>query len=80
VVAEDNSGDVCSVQGGVDLVPSGSATPVQVLIKAGHYREMISATNKDRLELYGEGAGKTSIRYFNSDNLNIRPPSSSAAP
>jgi pectin methylesterase-like acyl-CoA thioesterase len=70
VVAEDNSGDVCSVQGGVDLAPSGSSTPVQVLVRAGHYREMVSATKKDRLELYGEGAGKTSIRYFNSNNLN----------
>jgi hypothetical protein len=70
VVAQDNSGDVCSVQGGLDLVPSSSKTPVQVLVRPGYYREMLGAQNKNNLRLYGAGTGKTILRYFNSNNLN----------
>jgi len=70
LVAADNSGDVCSVQGGLDLVPSNSKTPVQVLVKAGYYREMVSAKNKNNLRLYGEGVGKTTLRYCNNNNFN----------
>ena len=70
VVAQDNSGDVCSVQGGLDLVPSGSKTAVQVLVKPGYYREMLAAKNKNNLRLYGAGVGKTFIRYMNCNNLN----------
>jgi len=70
VVAGDNSGDVCSVQGGIDLVPSNSKTDVQVLVKAGYYREMVAAKNKNNLRLYGAGTGKTFLRYCNNNNLN----------
>lgn len=69
-VAQDNSGDVCSIQGGLDLVPSGSKTPVQVLVKPGYYREMVAAKNKNNLRLYGAGVGKTFVRYLNNNNLN----------
>ncbi|MEN9355417.1 MAG: hypothetical protein RL318_2742 [Fibrobacterota bacterium] len=70
VVAEDNSGDVCSVQGGLDLVPSNSKTPVQVLVKPGYYREMVAAKGKNNLRLYGAGVSKTFLRYMNCNNLN----------
>jgi pectin methylesterase-like acyl-CoA thioesterase len=70
VVAQDNSGDVCSVQAGLDLVPSSSKTAVQVLVKPGYYREMLAARNKDNLRLYGAGVGNTFVRYMNCNNLN----------
>lgn len=74
IVAADNSGDACSIQGGIDLVPSGSRTPVQVLVLPGYYREMVSAARKDRLQLFGAGAERTFIRYRNSNNLNAGTP------
>jgi pectin methylesterase-like acyl-CoA thioesterase len=70
VVAQDNSGDVCSIQAGIDLVPSSSATAVQVLVRPGYYREMLAAKNKNNLRLYGSGEGKTFVRYLNNNNLN----------
>jgi len=70
LVADDNSGDVCSIQGGLDLVPSGSASAVQVLVRAGYYRRDFAAQKKNNLQLYGEGSAKTVVRYLNSNNLN----------
>jgi|GEM_PF-2111665 len=70
IVADDNSGDVCSIERGIELVPSNSKTPVQVLVRAGYYREMIAAKSKSQLQLYGAGTDQTFIRYFNSNNLN----------
>jgi len=70
IVAADNSGDVCSIEKGLELVPSSSKTPVQVLVRPGYYREMIAAKNKSNLQLYGAGNTQTFIRYFNSNNLN----------
>jgi len=70
VVAQDNSGDACSIQGGIELAPSGSKSPVQILVKPGYYREMVAAKNKNNLRLYGAGVGKTFLRYLNCNNLN----------
>jgi len=72
VVAQDNSGDACSVQGGIDLAPTGSKTPVQILVKPGYYREMVAAAKgKNNLRLYGAGVGKTFVRYMNCNALNL---------
>jgi len=70
VVADDNSGDVCTIERGIELVPSSSTSAVQVLVKPGYYREMIAAKSKNKLQLYGAGTNKTFIRYLNSNNLN----------
>jgi pectin methylesterase-like acyl-CoA thioesterase len=70
VVAQDNSGDACSIQGGVDLAPSNSKTEVRVLVKPGYYREMVAAKSKNNLHLYGAGISRTFVRYWNSNNLN----------
>lgn len=70
LVAEDNSGDVCSIQEAVNLVPAKSTTPVHVLVKPGYYREMIASKDKDNLRIYGAGSTKTFVRYYNSNNFN----------
>jgi len=70
VVASDNSGDVCSIQEGLDLVSTSSKTTVQVLVRSGYYREMFTAGGKNHLELYGAGVDSTIVRYFDNNNLN----------
>ncbi|HSQ42171.1 MAG TPA: pectinesterase family protein [Fibrobacteraceae bacterium] len=70
VVASDNTGDVCTIERGLELVPSNSSSTVQVLVRPGYYREVISAKNKRNLQLYGAGTEKTFIRYLNCNNLN----------
>jgi len=41
VVALDNPGDFCSVQGSIDAIPAANATPVKVTLKNGTYREIV---------------------------------------
>jgi pectate lyase len=70
VVAQDNSGDVCSVQGGLNLVQSSNNEAGYVLVQPGYYREMVASKGKKNIHLYGAGREKTFIRYYNSNNLN----------
>ena len=41
VVSADNRGDFCSVQGAIDFVPAGNATPFAIDVKPGTYNEIV---------------------------------------
>ncbi len=65
VVAQDGSGDFRTVQEAINACPDYSHEIVtNIYIKEGIYEEMVTIPhNKFRLRIYGDGAGKTIIRY-----------------
>ncbi len=69
-VAQDNSADVCSIQGGLDLIEEDNSGPSYLWIKSGYYREMAAQKGKNNIYLYGTGANQSFIRYYNSNHLN----------
>jgi pectin methylesterase-like acyl-CoA thioesterase len=69
-VALDGSGDTCTVQGALDRVPAGNATPIVITIKAGNYRELVYAAGKNNVTLHGEDRERTVIGYANNENCN----------
>jgi pectin methylesterase-like acyl-CoA thioesterase len=71
-VAADGSGDFCTVQGAVDWVPAGNATPRRIFIKNGVYQEIVYVTNKAHLTFAGEDRKKTVIEYANNEGFNYR--------
>jgi pectin methylesterase-like acyl-CoA thioesterase len=68
-VAADGAGDVCTVQGAIDAVPSPNTTPVTVTIAPGLYREIVFVSAKSQLTLRGADRAGTVIAYANNDAL-----------
>ncbi len=69
VVAQDGSGDFCSVQGAVDHVPPANAERVVIEIKSGVYREIVFINQRPLTTLRGESRSETIISYPNNDAL-----------
>jgi pectin methylesterase-like acyl-CoA thioesterase len=69
-VAADGSGDFASIQGAIDFVPDGNATPTTILIRNGTYHELVCFTNKNALTFQGEDRKKTIIAYANNNTFN----------
>ena len=69
-VATDGSGDTCTVQGAIDLVPASNAQPMVITVKKGTYREMVYASTKNFVTLRGEDREQSIIAYANNDNCN----------
>jgi hypothetical protein len=70
VVAADGTGDFCTVQGAVDFVPAGNATPRLITIRNGVYREIVNVNNRHRLTFRGQDRAGTVIGYDNNAYLN----------
>ena len=62
IVAKDGSGEYTRIQEAVDAVPEGTGEPVQILVKAGEYREKL-IIHRDGIRLTGEGPEKTVIAF-----------------
>ncbi|MGJ4940827.1 pectinesterase family protein [Bradyrhizobium sp. HKCCYLS1011] len=78
-VAADGRGDVCTVQGAIDLVPANNARPVTIAVKPGTYNEIdyVSA-DKPFITVRGEDRDATVIQYPNNDHFNVAPVSNSS--
>ena len=69
-VAADGTGDTCTVQGAIDLVPASNATPMVITLKKGTYREIVYASTKNFVTLRGEDRDQSIIAYANNENCN----------
>ena len=69
-VALDGTGDTCTVQGAIDLVPANNTTPIVITLKKGTYRELVYASTKSNLTLRGEDREQSIIGYANNENCN----------
>jgi pectin methylesterase-like acyl-CoA thioesterase len=74
VVALDNTGDFCSVQGAIDAIPAANATPVKVTLKNGTYREIVFINGKNQITLHGQERKSTIIAYANNNTLQSQAP------
>lgn len=73
-VAQDGSGDFCTVQGAVDAVPAGNRRPVRIEVAAGTYREILYiSADRPHLTIQGAGRGRTVLSYDNNNQLNGLP-------
>jgi len=69
-VAADGTGDTCTVQAAIDLVPASNTTPMVITLKKGTYRELVVATAKNFVTLRGEDREQSIIAYANNENCN----------
>jgi hypothetical protein len=69
-VALDGTGDTCTVQGAIDLVPAGNTTPITITLGRGTYRELVYASNKSYVTLRGEDREQSIIAYANNESCN----------
>jgi len=68
-VATNGSGDFCSIQGALDVIPAGGAAAT-VTVQPGVYHEVIHATSKNNLTLHGVDRKATVIDATNNNNMN----------
>jgi len=66
VVAQDGSGEYKTVQAAIDAIPAGNTTPVEIFIKKGIYKEVVTLPKgKDGVRFKGEDKDGTIITYNN---------------
>ena len=71
IVSADDSGDFCTVQGGIDFAPTNAANPFFVNVLPGTYNEINYVnSNKPFITVRGYDRDKTVIQYANNANLN----------
>ncbi|CAL5083995.1 unnamed protein product [Urochloa decumbens] len=64
VVAQDGTGHSRTVQGAVDMVPTGNRRRVKILVRPGIYREKVTVPiTKPFVSLIGMGTGRTVITW-----------------
>src|SRR5215467_2861598 len=70
-VAADGSADFETVQGAIDLVPSGNAGPVRITVRKGTYTEIVYlGAAQPFVTIRGEDRDGTVIQYANNNNFN----------
>lgn len=71
VVAQDNSGDFTTVQEAFDAIPHNSTERIDVYVKNGTYKEVITLDqNKNNVSLIGESAEGVVLTYDNYNGKN----------
>lgn len=71
IISADDSGDFCTVQGGIDFAPTNGANPFFVTVLPGIYNEINYVnSNKPFITVNGYDRDKTVIQYPNNANLN----------
>lgn len=70
IVAENGTGDFCTVQGAIDFVPDGNTTPTTIHIRAGTYVEQVFFANKHALTIEGDDRTHTVIAYATNERFN----------
>lgn len=69
-VAADGTGDFCTVQGAIDLIPANNTTKRYINIRNGTYQEIVRVSSKHNLAFRGQNRKRTVIAYPNNSNLN----------
>jgi pectin methylesterase-like acyl-CoA thioesterase len=69
-VALDGSAPFCSVQGALDLVPSGNTSAVTITVATGTYHEIVYFKSKSNVTLVGQDRNGTIIAGTNNNTLN----------
>jgi polygalacturonase len=70
-VAADGSGDFQTVQGAVDLVPAGNASPVRITVRKGTYTEIVYVgAAQPFISIRGEDRARTIVQYANNNSFN----------
>nr|HQU84398.1 pectinesterase family protein [Pyrinomonadaceae bacterium] len=70
-VNANGSGDFCTIQGAIDLVPANNAQRVVINVKNGIYTEIVNIpSNKPLITVKGESRAGTIQKYPNNNNLN----------
>jgi pectin methylesterase-like acyl-CoA thioesterase len=71
VVAPDNTGDFCTVQGAIDYIPDDNQTSVTISVRNGVYDGLIYIPPyKSHIQIIGEDRRKTILEGRNNDHLN----------
>jgi hypothetical protein len=70
VVAADGSGDFNTVQGAIDFAPTSPAKRLNILIKKGHYEEIVFLQGKSNLTIRGEDREGVQVGYPNNSTFN----------
>jgi autotransporter-associated beta strand protein len=70
IVAENGSGDFCTVQGAVDHLPANNTQPTIIEVRNGQYTEIVNVNNKHKITFSGENRDQTRIGYPNNNTLN----------
>ncbi len=70
IVAADGSGDFCTVQGAIDLIPANNTTRRYINIRNGTYQEIVRINGKHNLAFRGQHRKRTMIGYPNNNNIN----------
>jgi pectin methylesterase-like acyl-CoA thioesterase len=70
-VAADGSGDFCTVQGAIDLVPSGNTRRVRITVRPGTYTEIVYVGSaRPFVTVAGQDRNQCVIQYANNNTLN----------
>lgn len=69
-VAADGTGDFCTVQGAIDLIPANNTTKRYINVRNGTYQEIVRVSSKHNLAFRGQNRKRTVIAYPNNSNLN----------
>jgi len=70
-VAADGSGDFCTVQGAIDLVPAGNTRRVRVTVRPGTYTEIVYVgSSKPFITVAGQNRDQCVIQYTNNNTMN----------
>jgi pectin methylesterase-like acyl-CoA thioesterase len=70
-VAADGSADFETVQGAIDLVPSGNTAPIRITVRKGTYTEIVYlGAAQPFVTIRGEDRDGTVIQYANNNTFN----------
>jgi pectin methylesterase-like acyl-CoA thioesterase len=69
-VADDGTGDFCTVQGALDFIPEGNTKPTTIFLRKGTYTEIVFFTNRHAITLLGEDRKQSVIAYANNATFN----------
>ncbi len=69
-VADDGSGDFCTLQGALDFIPPGNRLPRTLLVRRGTYLEIVAFAEKHNLTIRGEARTGCVIAYANNARFN----------
>ncbi len=70
VVADDGTGDFCTVQGAIDFIPIGNTAPTTIFVRPGLYTEIVCLRGKNALTILGQDRRNTVIAYANNARFN----------
>ncbi|GEM_PF-103954 len=71
IVAADQSGDFCALQGAIDSIPDDNQVQVNITIRKGVYNGIVHVgTGKNHLRIMGEDRKGTVLQGLDNDRLN----------